>query len=249
MTSGSSASAPYLFPEKIDLENPVLAEFYGMYLRGLTHKLNNLLAVFQGFTSLLMMNDSLDASARESLNHMKAAALNGQELSGKIVSAGACARLSRQRIRLGDQLPNMVRSLEEPCRKLGVPLELRADPELPEVDIDPARFREILHELLTNAAEAVKETGGAVTMEIYAPGRSPEGGADRIDVFVHNPGRIREDKFADIFKPFVTTKDGSHFGLGLTVAAHLAHQMGMTLGARSDDTRTTFWLSLPVARL
>ena len=64
MTSAPLARAAYLFPEKIDLENPVLAEFYVTYLRGLTHKLNNLLAVFQGFSSLLMMNDGLDGSAR-----------------------------------------------------------------------------------------------------------------------------------------------------------------------------------------
>jgi len=249
MTPAPSAPAPYLFPEKIDLENPVVAEFYGLYLRGLMHKLNNLLAVFQGFSSLLMMNEGMDASARESLSHMKAAALNGQALSAKILPAGACARLSLQRTRLSDHLPHLARSLEDLCRKLGVPIELRADPDLPVVDLDQARFREILDELVTNAAEAVKEAGGgAVAMEMYAPGRSPEGSSDRIDIFVHNPGRIREDKFADIFKPFVTTKDGSHFGLGLTVAANLAHQMGMTLGARSDDTRTTFWLSVPVAR-
>jgi len=248
MTSAPSARATYLFPEKIELENPVLAEFYVTYLRGLTHKLNNLLAVFQGFSSLLMMNDSLDSSAKESLGHMKAAALNGQELSAKILPGGACARLSLQKTSLSDQLPNMARSLQEPCQKLGVPFELRADPNLPAVDLDQARFKEILTELLRNAAEAVKEQGGGdVTMEIYAPGRSPEGSFDRVDLFVHNTGRIREDKFADIFKPFVSTKDGSHFGLGLTVAANLAHQMGMTLGAKCDDNRTTLWLSIPVA--
>ena len=248
MTSAPLARAAYLFPEKIDLENPVLAEFYVTYLRGLTHKLNNLLAVFQGFSSLLMMNDGLDGSARESLGHMKAAAINGQELSAKILPGGACARLSPQKTNLSEQLPNMARTLQEPCQKLGVPFELRADPSLPLVDLDQARFKEILSELLKNAAEAVKEQGsGDVTMEIYAPGRSPEGGSDRLDLFVHNTGRIREDKFAEIFKPFVSTKDGSHFGLGLTVAANLAHQMGMTLGARSENGRTTFWLSIPVA--
>ncbi len=249
MTSAPlAARATYLFPEKIDLENPVLAEFYTAYLRGLTHKLNNLLAVFQGFSSLLLMNDALDGSAKENLGHMKAAALNGQDLSAKILAGGACARLSVQRTSLSDQLPNMARSLQEPCARLGVPFQLRADPNLPAVELDQARFKEIVVELLRNAAEAVKEGGGGdVTMEIYAPGRSPEGSFDRVDVFVHNRGRIREDKFADIFKPFVSTKDGSHFGLGLTVAANLAHQMGMTLGARSEDNRTTFWLSVPVA--
>jgi nitrogen-specific signal transduction histidine kinase len=138
--------------------------------------------------------------------------------------------------------------VREPSQRLDVPFELRADPGLPPVEIDSARFKELLLELLKNAAEAVKENGtGETSLEIYGPGRSPEGGFDRIDVFVHNTGRIREDKVTEIFKPFVSTKDGSHFGLGLTVAAMLAHQMNMTLGAKCDANRTTLWLSIPVA--
>lgn len=248
MTAPYPAQAAYLFPDKVELDNATVSEFYVLYLRGLTHKLNNLLAVFQGFSSLLMMNDSLDSTARESLSHMKAAAQNGQDLSQKIIPAGACARLTLQRSSLSEQLPNLDRALREPCQKLGVPFELRADPNLPPVNIDQARFKEILVELLKNAAEAVKEAGGGdVVMEIYGPGRSPEGSQDRVDIFVHNTGQIREDKFHEIFRPFVSTKDGSHFGLGLTVAANLAHQMGMTLGAKSANNLTTFWLSIPAA--
>ncbi len=225
-----------------------MGEFYVTYLRGLTHKLNNLLAVFQGFSSLLLMNETLDASGRESLGHMKAAAQNGQKLSERIVPSGGCARLTTQRVVLGEILPLLDRALREPSQKLDVPFELRADPSLPAIDIDQARFKDILTELLKNAAEATKEAGGGeVVMEVYAPGRSPEGGEGRIDIFIHNPGRIREDKFPDIFKPFVSSKDGSHFGLGLTLASNLAHQMNMTLGVKSENDRTTLWLSVPVA--
>lgn len=250
MSSASPASSrtAYLFAEKINLQDPAVQEFYVAYLRGLTHKLNNLLAVFQGFSSLLMMNETLDASGRESLNHMKAAAQNGQGLSERIVAAGGCARLTLQRVVLSEILPILDRPLREPCLKLNVPFELRADPGLPAIEIDQARFKEILVELLRNAAEATKEAGsGSVVMEIYAPGRSPEAGEGRIDIFVHNPGRVREDKFPDMFKPFVSSKDGSHFGLGLTLAANLAHQMNMTLGAKCEGDRTTLWLSIPVA--
>lgn len=248
MTAVPTARAAYIFAEKLDLQNADAGEFYLTYLRGLTHKLNNLLAVFQGFSSLLLMNDTLDGSGRESVGHMKAAALNGQGLSERILPAGGCARLTTQRVGLSEYLPMIDRTLREPCQKLGVPFELRADPALPPVEIDSSRFKDLLVELLRNAAEAVKENGGGeASLEIYRPGRSPEGSFDRIDLFVHNSGRIREDKVTEIFKPFVSTKDGSHFGLGLTVASMLAHQMNMTLGAKCDAKRTTFWLSIPTA--
>jgi signal transduction histidine kinase len=248
MTTVPTGRAAYLFAEKLDVQNAETGDFYLTYLRGLTHKLNNLLAVFQGFSSLLLMNDTLDASGRESVGHMKAAALNGQGLSERILPAGGCARLTVQRVGLSEYLPMIDRALREPCQRLEVPFELRADPALPPVEIDSSRFKEVIVELLKNAAEAIKENGaGEVSLEIYGPGRSPEGSFDRIDLFVHNTGRIREDKITEIFKPFVSTKDGSHFGLGLTVASMLAHQMNMTLGAKCEGNRTTFWLSIPVA--
>ena len=239
----------YFFPDRIELPNTPAGEFYTVFLRGLTHKLNNMLAVFQGFSSLLLMNDDLDASARESLSHMKAAAQNAQGLAERIVAAGGCARLTPQRIALSEFMPMIDRSLREPFQKSNVPFELRVDPGLPPVEVDSGRFKEILVELLRNAAEAIHDSGGhgEAGMEIYGPGRSPEGTFDRVDIFLHNTGSIREDKFREIFKPFVSTKDGSHYGIGLTVAAMLAHQMGITIGAKNEDRRVTFWLSVPTA--
>ncbi len=247
MTAAPTAQGTYFFAERLDLQGTPAGDFYVVYLRGLTHKLNNLLAVFQGFSSLLLMNDGLDASGKESVNHMKAAAQNGQALSERIVASGGCARLTTQKMALADYLPMIDRTLREPFQKLGVPFEIRADSNLPMIDVDSARLKEILVEMLKNAAEAAKEAGGDASMEIYGPGRSPEGTFDRVDIFIHNSGVIRPDKFGEIYKPFVSTKDGSHFGLGLTLAAMLAHQMNMTLGAKCEGNRTTFWLSIPVA--
>lgn len=239
----------YIFADKLEIQNTPAGDFYIIFLRGLTHKLNNLLAVFSGFSSLLLMNDSMDDSARESLNHMKSAASNASGLSERILAAGGCARMTPQRMQLNEYLPMLERSLREPFTRHNVPFEIRMDPALPPVNIDSGRLKEILAELLKNAAEAVRDSGqpGEASMEIYAPGRSPEGTANAIDIFVHNTGAIRDDKLHEVFNPFVSTKDGSHYGIGLTVAAMLATQMNMNLGFKNDAGRVTFWLSVPVA--
>jgi signal transduction histidine kinase len=249
MTTAPTVQTMYFFAERIEIQGTSAEDFYTFFLRGLTHKLNNLLAVFQGFSSLLLMNENMDSSARESLTHIKGAAQNGQGLAERIVAAGGCARMTPQRVALNDYLPVIDASLREPFEKGSVPFELRADRDLPTAEIDPGRFREVLMELLKNAAEAVRDSlgKGEASMEIYAPGRSPEGTFDKIDIFVHNTGTIRQDKQFEIFRPFVSTKDGSHYGIGLTLASMLAHQMGMTLGAKSENNRTTFWLSVPIA--
>ena len=67
-----------------------------------------------------------------------------------------------------------------------------------------------------------------------------------MDNFVRNSGAtIAPEKLRDVFKPFKSTKDSKHYGIGLTIAAVLLSQMGGTLGVKVDADATTFWISLP----
>ena len=131
-----------------------------------------------------------------------------------------------------------------------VTLQINISPEIPPVMIDSGRFKEILGDLLLNAAEAVTSSGqpGGVALDVLPPGLMPESRPNCVDIFIRNTGApIPPEKLKDVFKPFSSTKDSKHFGIGLTVAAVLSSQMGATLGARSNAEATTFWLSVPVA--
>jgi signal transduction histidine kinase len=104
-----------------------------------------------------------------------------------------------------------------------------------------------LIELIANGAEAAAEAGGEVSLDVVAPGELTAG-SDKVDIFVRNTGStIPVEKQAELFQPFVTTKDSSHYGIGLTSAAVLSGMMGLTLGVKSVDNVTTFWLQAPVS--
>ena len=68
--------------------------FFGQLLRGTTHKLNNILAVIHGFSSLLLMNESRDASEAENLEQMKSAAKRASILGEQILAAGGCSQVT-----------------------------------------------------------------------------------------------------------------------------------------------------------
>jgi C4-dicarboxylate-specific signal transduction histidine kinase len=69
-----------------------------------------------------------------------------------------------------------------------------------------------------------------------------------VDILISNTGsQIAPQKLEEIFRPFQGSKSSNHLGLGLTIAAMLAHQMEVPLGVNSQENTTTFWLSLPVA--
>ena len=58
----------FYFPTSLNLGQENSEGFHQELLRGLTHKLNNLLAVIQGFSSLILMTEDLDPSVTELLD-------------------------------------------------------------------------------------------------------------------------------------------------------------------------------------
>ncbi|CAN5420508.1 hypothetical protein BH23VER1_BH23VER1_35400 [soil metagenome] len=247
METMQRAATGFVFADRIRTEGSATAEFYNQLLRGMTHKLNNMLAVIQGFSSLILMNDDLDPGTKENLDHMKEAAQSASGLSERILAAGGCARINPQSLKLGDFLPMIDSSLRAPFSKYGVPFSINLAPNVPAVTADSSRLKEVLIELLKNGAEAAAEAGGEVSLDIVPPGEITQG-SDRVDVFIRNSGpTIPPDKLPTLFHPFVTTKDSSHCGIGLTAAFVLAGMMDIPLGLKSEDGVTTAWLQIPVA--
>lgn len=237
----------FTFARGLDTDGTFAGEFYGDLLRGMTHKLNNLLAVIQGFSSLIMMNDKIDGSLKENLDHMKEAAQNASGLSEQILSAGGCARITLQSLNLSEYLPMIDSNLRLPFVENEVPFEMNLAPGVPPVMADSGRLKEVVIELLKNAAEAAKGSGEA-TLDVFAPGTVDGGDSKCVDIFIKNTGStIPEEKMADLFKPFNSTKDSVHYGIGLTTAAIVAAQMQIRLGIKSEPNAVTCWLQVPIA--
>ncbi len=126
--------------------------------------------------------------------------------------------------------------LEE--RKLALAREHEG--HLPSVHADPQRLRQVLWNLLDNAAKACPD-GGAITLRTRAAG-------DRVAVEIADTGRgIAADDLPRIFEPFFTTRpDGTGLGLAICqklVRAHAGEiQVTSALGKGA-----TFTVLLPVS--
>lgn len=240
--------AQFLFADHLTLDLSPTRDFYMELLRGLAHKNNNVLAVVQGFSSLIMMNDNLDESTRENIQQMRDSAHHSSSLSERILATGGCSKISPQSVQLSDFLP-LLDSFRDICESAGVGLTLNLAENVPAVRADINRLKDLLSELVKNAAEgAARDSAGHVQLDLLAPGEASPAHENMIDIFIRNNGpAIPEHKLADMFLPFTTTKGSKHFGLGLTTAGVLAGQMKMRLGIASEEGVTTAWLSAPVA--
>ena len=113
-----------------------------------------------------------------------------------------------------------------------------------EIDIPPDPLKQILVNLVKNAAEAVNSTG---EIEIVNNGHVNRDGTLYVEVFVtdNGPG-IPPDVLTHLFHPIKSSKGEGHQGLGLSIVHGLVKKYQGLISCRSNSKGTRFELLLPV---
>ena len=147
-----------------------------------------------------------------------------------------------------------VRRIAEAGFASGVRFVEKYDPSIPEVRGDRDQLIQLFLNLVKNAAEAVPEEGGEITLSSsYRHGvRLAVPGSDRrvqlpIVISVQDNGTgIPDDVAAHLFEPFMTTKrQGS--GLGLALTAKIVGDHGGVVEFDTEPGQTTFRIMLPAS--
>jgi nitrogen fixation/metabolism regulation signal transduction histidine kinase len=106
----------------------------------------------------------------------------------------------------------------------GVTLEVSLEPAVTSVVADRGRLRQLLHNLLTNAVEALEgQANGAITVATRLVVRNGEEVAE-VAVEDNGPGFQRE-LIGQVFDPYVTTKPRGT-GLGLAIVRKIVEEHG-----------------------
>lgn len=116
------------------------------------------------------------------------------------------------------------RVVQEVCefyRSGGFELKLELAPENPPVSGDEARLRQLLHNLLKNAAEALEGKDGARTVVTTRVRREPPVAVE-IEVSDNGPG-FQENLMERIFEPYVSSKPKGN-GLGLAIVKKIVEE-------------------------
>jgi PAS domain S-box-containing protein len=142
-------------------------------------------------------------------------------------------------IQTKDFLAEVEKVMAPDLESAAVQTEHSISAELPVLNVDGERLRQVFLNIYKNAIEAMP-SGGKLSVRIY-----PEAGNAIIEITDTGAG-IPED--VDIFAPFATTKDKGT-GLGLMVVRQIiaAHDGSISYTSRSGQG-TTFRISLPLSR-
>ena len=129
---------------------------------------------------------------------------------------------------------------------------------LPKVMCDPGRLKQVLSNLIKNAAEAM-ENGGNIYIETRDPDEAqinetalnredlPIGVTGSIELIIRDDGPgIPEAIRQRLFEPFVSSKGSDHRGLGLTVVHNIIKEIKGSIQCESSEIAgTVFKISLP----
>jgi signal transduction histidine kinase len=212
----------------------------GQLAAGLAHEIKNPLAGIQGALELLR-DETTDESTgrlyREMLDELRR--VNG--ILQRLLESGRPAPLRITRTDLGRLLAETAELLRPSLRRQGVTLTSETAGGLPPVEVDPSKIRQVLVNLIQNAAEALHERSGHVAVRAS---HFPDERAVVLAVEDDGPG-IRPEHLAQLFEPFFTTKFAGT-GLGLSISKSLVEQHGGRIEVSSEPGRgTSFLIFLP----
>jgi signal transduction histidine kinase len=123
----------------------------------------------------------------------------------------------------------------------GVSLVVETPPPPVPVRIEPQRLARLFYNLLSNAADEMRE-GGKITLRF----KKNDG---ELQIEVEDNGNGIPPEIADsLFKPFATHGKPRRTGLGLTICRTIAEDHGGRIWATSNPGRgATFAFTLPLA--
>jgi signal transduction histidine kinase len=214
----------------------------GQLSAGLAHEIKNPLAGIQGALEVLK-HETADGATAHLYDEMLGELRRVNGILQRLLESGRPAPLRLARTSLARLLRETVELMKPALGRKKVEVEARIEDDLPDIQVDAAKIRQVLVNLIQNAAEAMGEGGGHVTARASA---LPNGDGAVLVVEDDGPGISGED-LEHLFEPFFTTKF-TGTGLGLTISKSLIEQHGGRIEVESEAGRgTTFFVFLPSA--
>ena len=219
-----------VFDDITEVVSAQRSQAWGEVARRLAHEIKNPLTPIQLSAERLQhkLEAKLEGSDQSMLVRSVATIVNQVQAMKRLVNEFRdYARLPAARLQPVDlnALASEVLGLYAHAQEAGV-LRAELQPGLPQIEGDQTQLRQVIHNLVQNALDAVAaQPDGAVRMSTEAV-RGEQGAlrAVRLKVVDNGPG-FSEKVLKRAFEPYVTTKTGGT-GLGLAVVKKIADEHG-----------------------
>ncbi len=231
-------------------------EAIGVLAGGIAHDFNNILSALMGFTDLAKMEAEGNNALVGYLDEVSAASLRARDLVRHILTFSRKADETTQIFSLNHLIKETLKFIRA---SIPASIEIRSElnTKTDQVLGDPTFFHQVLMNLFTNAAHAMKDKGGVLgvrlaTIDITMDESAQFKGIKRgkyLELVVSDTGCGIPNALVDrIFEPFFTTKErGEGTGMGLSTVYGILKKMGGSVSVYSEEgLGTTFKILLPL---
>ncbi|MFZ5776282.1 MAG: response regulator [Thermodesulfobacteriota bacterium] len=201
-------------------------EAIGTLAGGIAHDFNNILAAIMGYNEMAMRELDKESSTYAKLMQVSRACRRAKDLVGQILAFSRHSETRRESLEIGGVVKEALKLLRASLpANIEIVRELSRDPLW--VRADPVQIHQVLMNLATNAAHAMRGRNGTLTVRLQLvdfdpgraglyPGMSP---GPHVLLEVRDTGiGMSPEVRARIFEPFFTTKQiGEGTGMGLAV--------------------------------
>jgi len=232
-------------------------ESLGVMAGGIAHDFNNLLTTILGRASLVLCQLDAASPFREDLREIEEASSRAAELCRQMLAYAGKGRFITETLSLSRLVGEMTHLIEVSIPKK-IQFRRHLDETIPLIEADATQLRQVVMNLIINAAEAISEGDGAIDVstgvmecdEAYLRRNSPivpPASGRFVYIEVADTGRGMDPEIQSrIFDPFFTTKFvGRGLGLATVLGIVLYHHGSLKLESEPGKG-TKFRVLFPV---
>jgi signal transduction histidine kinase/CheY-like chemotaxis protein len=225
------------------------------FLATTSHEIRTPLNGILGMTQVMLADRGLDPTMRDRIGVVHGAGVSMRALVDDILDVAKMETGNLTVEKAPVDLPAMLRDVsrmwEEQARAKGLAFDIDVSAAPSRIESDPARLRQVVFNLLSNALKFTQTGSIHVSSEVVS-------GADgeQVAIIIRDTGiGVPTEKLELIFESFRqadagTTRQFGGTGLGLAICRNIAHAMGGDVTVVSEEGQgSTFTFAVPLVRV
>ncbi|MES2095711.1 MAG: ATP-binding protein [Pseudomonadota bacterium] len=225
------------------------------FLATTSHEIRTPLNGILGMTQVMLADQRLDPTMRDRIGVVHGAGVSMRALVDDILDVAKMETgnltIERAPVDLPAMLKDVSRMWQDQAAAKGVGFELDLSDAPPRIESDPARLRQVVFNLLSNALKFTQNGSIRVSSGVIR-----DAGGEHVTIVIRDTGiGIPAEKLDLIFESFRqadagTTRQFGGTGLGLAICRNIARAMGGDVTvASAHGEGSTFTLTVPLIRV
>ena len=197
----------------------------GSLAAGVAHEIRNPLSSIKGFAVYLKERLAGNKEDEETADIMIAETERLNRVIGQLLEFARPLALKKEKVQFVDLVQHTIKLIAADAKKNKISVEVDAAVEMPLVEVDPDKIKQVLLNIFLNCLAAMKD-GGKLTIELALK-------TDNLNVIISDNGAgINESDIPKIYDPYFTSKPAGT-GLGLAVVQKIMEAHGGRINVES----------------